>query len=85
MCCGVDDAEAGEVLERGVRGKKDNLAKLRGLLVSMFVADGTSEEFERKVRLRFRKDGARECLGDLRGRGDTGVIGSYKVVFKKGF
>jgi len=67
----VDDVS---VLERGVRGKKDRRENAREA-ASILGEDGGAGELERKLRLRVRKDGVRECLENLwmwRGMGVTG-------------
>jgi len=54
----------GSVLERGVRGKKDKRVNAREA-ASILGEDGVAGDVLRKLRLRVRKEGVRECLEDL--------------------
>jgi hypothetical protein len=75
--CGAEvfTADGDSVLERGVRGKKDKRENAREV-TSILGEDEAAGELERKLRLRVRKEGVRECLEDLwvrRGKGVTGT------------
>lgn len=81
VCCGgvAGSAKAdGAVLERGVRGKNDNLANARDA-ASMLGEEGTEGELERNPRLIVLNDGVREFLCALCERGGRGVTGSLKL------
>lgn len=78
VCCGGVTAfikDDGSVLERGVRGKKAKRVNAREA-ASILGEDGVGGEVLRKLRLRVRKEGVRECLEDLWVRRGMGVTGS---------
>lgn len=67
------------MLERGVRGKKAKRENAREV-GSILGEDEVGGEVLRKLRLRVRKEGVRECLEDLWVRRGMGVTGSWKFM-----